>query len=382
MSLLIGDSAAMPAGVARLPFVDGMRALAALFVLFIHAFYEPSLGAYSQKWLYRLGVSYHRVPVDVFIVLSGFCLMLPIARRGLEVSSWRSWFWRRSRRILPPYFAAVFLSLVLSLLVINPWAHHIRSYIAGEVPLRALLAYLVLVQDVVGVLQELHNPPLWSISVEWRIYFCMPLVLLSLRRWGNLPTLAFTIGFGLGVDHFFGDFINMASPWYVALFAMGAVAARSVVEGRVTRFWSLGAFGCGLFFFAIIAVKRVSFYQQHGAWFGLLVGAGTALFIGACARRALSGSAGPLLGLLSSRPLAALGVFSYSIYLIHNPLLRVMHLALESSLTLSPERMLALLVAATPLYLLLAYLFHRVVERPFMASEGGRGPARVMSAPV
>jgi peptidoglycan/LPS O-acetylase OafA/YrhL len=351
--------------------------MAALFVVFVHAFYEPSLGFYTHRWLYLLGVSYHRVPVDVFIVLSGFCLMLPIARRGQLVRSWRAWFVRRSLRILPPYYAAVLLSLGLSVFLINPWAHRIGSYIAGSVPSAALWAYAFQIQDIFDerYLQAIHNPPLWSIAVEWRIYFIMPLVLWTLRSWGALPTLLWTVCFGLGVDYAFGYAIGKASPWYVALFAMGAIAARSVVAGTVERWWRPASLGCVGLFGVIVTLKKAAFYNQHAPYFGLLVGAGTALFIGASAKDVLAGKAGLVVRLLSSRPLVALGLFSYSLYLTHNPMLRLTHLAIESLRKLAPESMLALLLAATPLYLLAAYLFHIAVERPFMGAAAAPSPS-------
>src|SRR6185295_12242773 len=124
-------------------------------------------------------------------------------------------------------------------------------------------------------------------------------------------------------------------------------------------------------FLALVAVKKSAFYTAHLPYFGLLVGAGTALFLGATMRDLAAGRPGPVARLLASKPLAAIGAFSYSVYLVHNPLIRVFHLAVESVARLTPEVMFAVLLAATPLYLLAAYAFHVLVERPFM---GGRGP--------
>src|SRR4051812_41118914 len=53
--------------------------------------------------------------VAIFIVLSGYCLMLPVARRGESQlkGGFGSYLGRRAFRILPPYFAALGLSLLL-----------------------------------------------------------------------------------------------------------------------------------------------------------------------------------------------------------------------------------------------------------------------------
>jgi len=345
-----------------------MRAVAALFVVFVHAFYEPSLGYYRYKWLYLFGVAFSRVAVDVFIVLSGFCLMLPLARQGRAVDSWHAWFVRRSWRILPPYYGAMLLSLALSVAVINPWASRIGCYIAGQVPLRPVWAYFFLVQDILDerYLQAIHNPPLWSIAVEWRIYFFMPLVLWTLRRWGALATVGWTAAFGLSVDHFFGYLIGKASPWYLSLFAMGAIAANSTVTGTVTSRWRTASFGSVALFATLVARKKVAFYHAHGAYFALIVGVATACFLGVTTKDMLDGKPRLAARLLSSHWLAGLGAFSYSLYLTHNPVLRITHLAIDSVRKLSPEVTLALLVVATPLYVLAAYLFHVALERPFM----------------
>src|SRR5689334_7582622 len=86
-----GDSAeagtaAVPVG-ARLDYVDGIRALAAIYVMLGHAYYEPQNGYYASALLSHLGFQFTRLSVAVFIVVSGFCLMLPVARRQDQMGS-------------------------------------------------------------------------------------------------------------------------------------------------------------------------------------------------------------------------------------------------------------------------------------------------------
>src|SRR4051794_25368043 len=61
-------------GKPHLAFVDGLRALAALYVVMHHIWYNaPLTGAFGSAMdIWRFG----RYAVDLFIVLSGFCLML------------------------------------------------------------------------------------------------------------------------------------------------------------------------------------------------------------------------------------------------------------------------------------------------------------------
>ena len=104
----------------RLDFIDSLRALAALYVMICHAYHEPGNGYHASWLINHIGLSYGHVAVDVFIVISGFCLMLPVTRRNGELGSVRDFMRRRVRRILPPYYAALILSLLFIVTVVVP----------------------------------------------------------------------------------------------------------------------------------------------------------------------------------------------------------------------------------------------------------------------
>ncbi len=103
----------------RLDYLDGIRAAASLYVVLFHA----GLGVGPEPvpgWTRNLqrAFSFGHDAVAVFIVLSGYCLMLPIARAdGRLARGVRSYFGRRAWRILPPYFAALAGSWLLLALV-------------------------------------------------------------------------------------------------------------------------------------------------------------------------------------------------------------------------------------------------------------------------
>src|SRR5262245_54437637 len=91
----------------RLAFLDGLRGLAALYVVLHHAALEVSGGSFSRGSNLVRGLLRHgHFAVAVFIVLSGYCLMRPVA--GDPLGRLRGGMWgylgRRARRILPPYF--------------------------------------------------------------------------------------------------------------------------------------------------------------------------------------------------------------------------------------------------------------------------------------
>ena len=88
--------------------------------------------------------------VSVFIILSGYCLMLPVARSpdGLIPGGSQAFLWRRARRILPPYYAALMLALLLALMpgMNRPsgtrWDQALPAWEPG-----AILSHLLLIQN-------------------------------------------------------------------------------------------------------------------------------------------------------------------------------------------------------------------------------------------
>src|SRR5437764_1116801 len=106
-------------GSAHLRYLDGIRGLAALYVLFTHLPQARLIEAtHYVRILNMLDfalLGFGHYAVDVFIVLSGYCLMLPVVstadhhlRGGLA-----SYFRRRGLRIIPPYLGALIVSLAL-----------------------------------------------------------------------------------------------------------------------------------------------------------------------------------------------------------------------------------------------------------------------------
>jgi peptidoglycan/LPS O-acetylase OafA/YrhL len=110
----------------HLPVLDGVRGLAALYVALFHALgytgYIDTLRTQTLSIpmaLLAAVLDYGTYAVPVFIVLSGFCLMLPLAQREtLHIPGGiGSFLSRRAWRILPAYYAALLLNLALIALV-------------------------------------------------------------------------------------------------------------------------------------------------------------------------------------------------------------------------------------------------------------------------
>jgi len=103
----------------RLAGLDGLRGLAALFVVVNHVFLRAFPGYPVDHAPFWAGpFIYGRFAVIVFIVLSGFSLALSPARHGWRLDAVSRFAQRRARRILPAYWAALAFSLAVAWLVV------------------------------------------------------------------------------------------------------------------------------------------------------------------------------------------------------------------------------------------------------------------------
>ena len=162
---------------------------------------------------------------------------------------------------------------------------------------------------------------MWSVATEWQIYFLFPILLSIWRRHGISATVG--AGFLAGCLPSFVraiDYRDMC-PWYAGLFAMGMAAAVAVHRER-PRSRSLGDRSLWFFVAGILSLALLAPPVMRS---DSLVGLGTACLIVSCARFVLDGNPESdrprLLRLLESPWVVKLGGGSYSLYLIHFPLL-------------------------------------------------------------
>src|SRR5436309_15502705 len=105
----------------RLAGLDGIRGLAALYVVINHVFLRAFPGYPVNRAPFWAGwFIYGRFAVVVFIVLSAFSLSLSAARRGWRLDGFSRFARRRALRILPAYYAALAFSLAVAWLVVPP----------------------------------------------------------------------------------------------------------------------------------------------------------------------------------------------------------------------------------------------------------------------
>ena len=367
----------------HLPHLDGLRGVAAMLVVLHHVWLTiwpieagPRAGAGGLDLSGAFAFGHFRVAV--FIVLSGFCLTLPVARSGALRGGERAFFARRARRILPAYYAALALSLVLIGVAIGgeTGTHWDRSV---PVSLDGLLANVLLVQNLVA--QGEINHVLWSLAVECQIYLAFPLLLLLWARSGVAALAAATgalvlaIGAASRLVPGAAPLLDGGTLQFLTLFALGMVGAivcfspAARTHALATRVpWrvvlALAAAGTAAGAFAARDLVLANLFL-----FDLLAGlATTALLVVTC-----TGGAPRVRAALGSRGLVFLGAFAYSTYLIHAPLLQLVWQYAIDPFSLSPRAAFAALVAfGVPFVLLSSYAFFLAFERPFLSKRRRR----------
>ena len=367
-----GESVQRPSpDPARVAGLDGLRGLAALFVVVHHCWLLSFRGRYplvaGPEWLDWL--LHGRFAVVFFITLSGFSLAISPARHGWRLGGVRRYAKRRAWRILPPYWAA----LVFSLVVAATWT---RLPLADPPTGRSVVVYGLLLQDFVPA--PMPNAVFWSIAVEAALYLAFPLLLI-VRRWAGAAAMLAAVAVPVVAVGLLVPAVSStptapataATPtqtWFTfelaPLFAMGVVAAGVVAAGeRVRRVpWHWLALLAAAPVLLLIVVRGSLWTVGHYYWIDLALGPAIALLLAAVATRRPA----PLTWLLATRPVTALGRYSYSLYLVHLPIVLVISRKIVAPhLPPGLPRFWVTLVLATSVSLVAAWVFASVFEIPF-----------------
>ena len=383
------SAAPAPASVAprqRLAGLDGVRGLAALFVVVNHVFLRAFPGyPVDRAPFWAAWFIYGRFAVVVFIVLSGFSLGLSPARHGWRLDSVSGFAHRRARRILPAYWAALAFSLVIAWLIVAP---------PGQAPpdTKSVLVNGFLVQNLVGA--PTPNGAFWSLAVEAQLYVLFPLLLLMVRRWSALVMVAavtlVVAAVGIAGPHvsWLSTLVIQSPPDLAALFAVGILSAGIVGASSSRRAWPWHwlALAAALPAFAAIWWEGSVWTLDHLFWVDLALGPAIACLLAALA----TGRPAPLLRFLDARPIRNLGLSSYSLYLTHIPIVVVVYELVVVGLlgyTYGAQAFVVTLALVLPVAIVFAWLFAAVFERPLRRrrrspvllerkhAEAGRAPA-------
>jgi len=347
----------------RLAGVDGLRAAAALWVVFFH------IHAFSQAQFRHvpgldLVLRSGSTGVSLFLVLSGFCLYVPFAGGRSDRFKTGQFFWRRCRRLMPAYYVSLLFALAINLLG-GAWLgfeHFTPSQLGWQV-----LTHVTLTQTLFpGTFYSL-NGAYWSLGLEWQLYLGLPLLVLGVRRFGlrrtALAAIACNVTYRLALEILIqrgvvarGGALATAVlpnqlPGRWAEFVFGMVAAELYVTGQINR-W------IDKLKYAVILLVPLSVLTLQWPLSHLLFGAVFFILLAL-----VLASDNVVSRFFSWRPLVALGTMSYSLYLVHQPVIEGLAYLLRVHGHLSPTKTFLVLVLLLPVVLLLAYGLFMTVER-------------------
>lgn len=352
---------------ARIAGLDGIRGIAALFVVVNHIFLRAWPGyPVDSAPFWAAGFIFGRFAVIVFIVLSGFSLGCPAARSGWRLASIGAYARRRAWRILPPYWAALAFSLALSWFVLAQPGQPIPNG-------KSVLMYGLLLQDVDP--NGSPNRALWSIAIEAQLYVLLPVLLMLIRRIGTnamLAVLAATVAtIGALGPHLavMNDALLKFTPDLAVLFGVGLVASGITTASDRLRAlpWGWYALVAAVPVVVLIAVRGATWTNINLFWVDLAWGPAIACFLAALATSRLR----PVARLLDSRPLRRLGSISYSLYLTHAPIvIAVSYGLVRGRIAPGTPMFLVLTAILLPVTVGFAWSFAAVFEIPFRRHRG------------
>lgn len=334
----------------HIPSLDGLRAISFLIVFLAHSGISGVPGGFG---------------VTVFFYLSGFLIttLMRAERENTGTVHLGHFYLRRVLRILPPFYLILAFASVLTLVNLLP------GMLSGDVLLAQALHvsnYWFIWRGADG--SPMGTVPYWSLAVEEHFYLIFPLLYLGLsrvlRRQGQAKAILVLCA--------------AVCVWRCILVGVFGVSEDRTYMGSDTRFDSI-FFGCAL----AIGMNPVfdTVKGSERVWKWVLLPAGLALLLFTFAYRAdwfretirytLQGIAlTPIFiaairfpkwlpfRFLNAKPVAFVGLLSYSLYLIHQVVLYSLFHIWPTAPEL-PRNFLGLIVS-----LVLATAIHYAVEKP------------------
>lgn len=209
---------------------DGLRGLAILWVLCYHtwlfSWYTPYLKAFGWDVPVSVIPRVGYLGVDLFFLISGFCLFIPDARAaivGTHIVGLGSFARRRAVKIVPSY--------ALALLITVPFALPYLPAPSDVLP--ALFKHATFTQNFYDDAFGKANSVFWSLAVEVQFYLVYPALAWAFRR-APLPTAAAMIGGAILYRRTLAgcclenEAVMRQLPAYLDLFACGMLAAYAV----------------------------------------------------------------------------------------------------------------------------------------------------------
>jgi peptidoglycan/LPS O-acetylase OafA/YrhL len=364
-----------PAVNQRLHALDGLRGIAALVVLICHSFLlktelalaylNPAAIESGTIWWWAAFSPLHVLwagteAVYLFFILSGYVLTLPFAR-GTD-RGWIGYFPKRLIRLYVPVWGAFALAVMWINVLPRRFAEGTNGWLQAHQP--ELTGSMVRSDLLLFPYPGFSNSALWTLRYEVMFSMLLPIYVLVGIRFPKLNLLK-AVGL-MGAIVYFSEF-QSSFRFYLPMFGLGVLMA--VEHERLAK---LGAaihnlryskwVWAGLSIAALLMLNsywtvrglnrdiNTLAFQLRTALVLMMLGGCLLIFVAVqCSERSW----------LATRPARWLGTRSFSLYLVHEPI--VVSTAVLLGAGYNPALAMAVAVSVS---LVIAELFHRVIERP------------------
>lgn len=354
----------------RLPFLDGIRGLAALTVVAGHIarsggyLLDDHQSFFQASWTERaLWFAWPATAmIYLFLMVSGFSLAYSEDRRRISKppTSLKTFFKRRAWRILPTYYCAFAFGLLVWALIPTHLIVN-TAFQRADVTQGGFLSHLVLLHNAKPQWMNQGNGPLWTMAMEFQLYLVFPLL-----YWLSKKISPIIVGGGaIAIDLYLHTYLHAAHPnlWPLQLlrwFALGIMLAgiyRSAFIQRLSPELLAGVGG----FIALLADSNIGplQYTHEYAHDAAFAAGFSLLLLGMC--QVPMSSLNPC----NWRLVRELGARSYSLYAFHFPAIAACFAAITAmGVTTDGVRTLLMFGVGVPVSLLVAEVMYRLVEVP------------------
>jgi peptidoglycan/LPS O-acetylase OafA/YrhL len=388
-----------PITARRVPQIDGLRALGMLMVFLFHSWEFGGTPVWHVTVLGRetnmLGfLSNFGTGVDLFMVISGFCLFWPLCKstEALRTWEWRPYFKHRIRRIVPPYYAAIGYAVLLPMVLVVLFRS--MKIAANWQPIPSawqLFTHLLFIHSMFPGTWNGITGAFWSLGLEAQFYVLFPLAVFGYRR-GGVKVIWWMIAASVFI-RIVGAAVIPSFNWRFVLsiscfgrwmeFGAGMLTALAVAkdwrEERTHGALTGAAQVAGAFVLYVLAtvwatpsvVSRVPIYEV------LLSTCFALLILALCTSRT------PVARFAGSPVAVWLGGISYSIYLIHQPTAWYLSEFLKKKLHLGGIADLCLLATVGfAVVVAVGYPFFLVFEKPGTTNRFRKKNDAIQEAPA
>ena len=330
------------------PEIDGLRAIAVLIVMLFHLDISGFSGGF--------------IGVDIFFVISGFLITNQITYQYQSgYFSFKQFYLRRARRLFPALYFTIIICFIFSALLFSP--NLMKMYSGSQISTVFSVSNFYFWHEgrdyfnlSASLKPLLHS---WSLSVEGQFYFLWPALLIFIFLRFHIKLIItllvgsciFTFLIGETYINKYPVEVFYFAPFRAFEFGIGAVLVFVKPTKKFSFLYLDGLLILGLIFI-LLPTFLLSKNSTFPSWNALMPALGTALII-------YSSSDSRLSNFLKNRFLLSIGLISYSLYLIHWPIIVFYKYFKFSPLALWEK------ISLSFLSVIIGYFMYQYVEKPF-----------------